>query len=1245
MSSYDNSGARECAPVSRPASNVVLALVAVALVGAAGVALLPFEDVPAEHHQLPAGLPLTVTTTGSPPTNVVVSTNYPVEVGAGSLAQVGGKLLEVRADGIGPGGSVSIQAFPPGQPAAGKTITIPGGVLLVSGDPAEELTLTVSTPTGVPLQPAQQVALIRINAPQSRIDVLADVNERNFLHLSFSKFWSVEYDHEGDAVDVAMVNPMSTVAGKLLGKNVAAPDLGPTWLHARWQAGTFSLDLLRTGTGIVDRNVPAHMEFATDQVQGDPLGSGMVVRADGQQQLTINLAATQPDLVQATIGGGMMEQALGGPLVLGLHHYGLLPWDSVLEMYYGNEVDDNLQAAILQPATLRPLFEASAHPDSASVTLPTLAKRIVFPGGSAGISADSSSGALDVTDGAARLLGVEIKPTGGPATAPTIVLSGRTLTEHGLEDPTIITVDYLAGLVTTASGAGPALVLATMGDLAGNTILSAENSEGGVHVQAGASKLAVAGGSIRLGDDPALPQSLSIRVLDGNGATAMEAEAQHLSPLASEGYPVVTASAGGQTTVLAAPLQLDGAPGAWTGFRVWNPANSSQTLVAYDASGLEVLGQHVDHPQLPEAPQTPEIPEAPEFPETPNPPDPAIVPDGDPLGDAVTTFQIGPATVTIDRTTTPPTIIVDGVDVPALPGPEDAPEAPDAPQAPGANDLPDGDIDHQPAEPQKPTLIQPPLVITGPPEAPTSVDVLDPDTMEAPPVVSYHRNADGTTTVFLPDGSEHTLPSASVTSQGLPLSSPQWTLIVSMPGSAPQRITVDRAQVQSQLYGNNVDIEPFVSVLAGASPSLQFYKVASDGARSLDPGNLTGSRWLNGHGDISVRVDVPKGQDTYAPILLWASGSLPQRGTSPSLSMADAGRTGDFHSYRAAIPAAWLAGADPAKPVVFALGFDVGTGTPVRQSFLDDNEGAGYRFKSDRDAPSAANVQLSPSPANPTILRVSWSASDGGSSVKSYDIQTKDGTGAWEDWVQRGSMTSADFTGLAGSAYKFRARASDTVDNLGLFGPEATHDIPGIPGGGAGDGDGGSGEGNVGGDGDGGQSGLVNHAPTVRLLAPIGGETFTAQPTVNIRWEAADIDGTTPVVTLSVSGDGGTNWEVLATPEGTAYAWDIARLVGDQWRVKASVSDGSLQDADTSARFAIDNSALGTADTIGGADNALPLSEPGQGNDQGQQGGSGLPPAAAAGDLLPTLAFAALLIAGAAGVAAWKLGWIGGRKP
>ena len=94
----------------------------------------------------------------------------------------------------------------------------------------------------------------------------------------------------------------------------------------------------------------------------------------------------------------------------------------------------------------------------------------------------------------------------------------------------------------------------------------------------------------------------------------------------------------------------------------------------------------------------------------------------------------------------------------------------------------------------------------------------------------------------------------------------------------------------------------------------------------------------------------------------------------------------------------------------------------------------------DTTAPASSVSSLSPY-TNTSSFTVSWSGSDGsGSSIKSYDVQYKIGSGGtWSNWLTGTTVTSATFGPTTPVAvqdtviYYFRCRATDNAGNQGTY--------------------------------------------------------------------------------------------------------------------------------------------------------------------------------------------------------------------
>ena len=85
----------------------------------------------------------------------------------------------------------------------------------------------------------------------------------------------------------------------------------------------------------------------------------------------------------------------------------------------------------------------------------------------------------------------------------------------------------------------------------------------------------------------------------------------------------------------------------------------------------------------------------------------------------------------------------------------------------------------------------------------------------------------------------------------------------------------------------------------------------------------------------------------------------------------------------------------------------------------------------------------------------------------------------------------------------------------------------------------------------------VNNKPTLSLQFPLGENVFVVGTPQNIRWEASDPDNDPITYKLEYSGDGGTNWTMIAenVTEKT-YAWPATGLTqGITYKVRVTASD------------------------------------------------------------------------------------------
>ncbi len=100
------------------------------------------------------------------------------------------------------------------------------------------------------------------------------------------------------------------------------------------------------------------------------------------------------------------------------------------------------------------------------------------------------------------------------------------------------------------------------------------------------------------------------------------------------------------------------------------------------------------------------------------------------------------------------------------------------------------------------------------------------------------------------------------------------------------------------------------------------------------------------------------------------------------------------------------------------------------------------------------------------------------------------------------------------------------------------------------------------------------NAPTVSIVNPAGGETFT-DPTVTFDWSGSDADGDDLTYTVLYSADDGDTWDTLAvnTPDTSLTAPRSDLAASATARLQVIVSDAVLTSSATSNQFAVANNA------------------------------------------------------------------------
>jgi RHS repeat-associated protein len=190
-------------------------------------------------------------------------------------------------------------------------------------------------------------------------------------------------------------------------------------------------------------------------------------------------------------------------------------------------------------------------------------------------------------------------------------------------------------------------------------------------------------------------------------------------------------------------------------------------------------------------------------------------------------------------------------------------------------------------------------------------------------------------------------------------------------------------------------------------------------------GRQSYSTRLDRQDDLGVFVDVSGKLDATTGELSWTFITIdPQTGapvTDPALGFlppnnAEGNGTG-FVSYRL----------QPQPDAPTGTAFDaiatvtLGDGAPINTLM--------YRNTSDRTPPTSAVNPLPATTATETFT-VTWSGSDTGSGVETYDVYIAINGGAFEPWLEDTPATSAMYPGTAGQTYAFYSVARDLVGQV-----------------------------------------------------------------------------------------------------------------------------------------------------------------------------------------------------------------------
>jgi len=192
----------------------------------------------------------------------------------------------------------------------------------------------------------------------------------------------------------------------------------------------------------------------------------------------------------------------------------------------------------------------------------------------------------------------------------------------------------------------------------------------------------------------------------------------------------------------------------------------------------------------------------------------------------------------------------------------------------------------------------------------------------------------------------------------------------------------------------------------------------------------------------------------------------------------------------------------------------------------------------DTVAPSSG-IDSMASEAGTDSFNVSWNGTDATSGIRWYDVQFRDGTGPWTDWLQRVDSTRSSFTGQEGHFYSFRVRAQDNAGNQEDY------------------------------------LEIVNGSVLVRPRFPVVSITFpgngsTVKGLILANGTAGHADPGRAVVRVAVSLDGG-GWVVADGTIDWRFQISTMRLGNGRHTLRARAFDGRVNSSDAESIFIVKN--------------------------------------------------------------------------
>jgi hypothetical protein len=189
--------------------------------------------------------------------------------------------------------------------------------------------------------------------------------------------------------------------------------------------------------------------------------------------------------------------------------------------------------------------------------------------------------------------------------------------------------------------------------------------------------------------------------------------------------------------------------------------------------------------------------------------------------------------------------------------------------------------------------------------------------------------------------------------------------------------------------------------------------------------------------------------------------------------------------------------------------------------------------------PPVTFIPMLPATVDDWNFTVAWTGADEHGGVASFDVQYRDESGPWTDWLLATTLNTASFTGQDGHNYSFRARARDRVGNLEAYPASARYpvriDIP---------------------------------RPVVSITRPASGSTVSGQ--LEIRGASSHPKAGLSVQLVQLRIDNG-SWRNAKGTSSWSFALDSGRLGDGRHTISVRAFDGTKYSSEETRKFEIRN--------------------------------------------------------------------------